>query len=569
MISLFRIEATNTDPDLTDGLAARAADPLWYLARQWQVGEFRGEDAATPILIEAVIDTYSLTTAFVQADGQRHETEIDQVTRPLQAAVEAETATECLSLKDTLLSSLRLMDAFADHRLEDGLGAAFRAAYPVATGEFGDADDPVGAARLRLLARRGFDARALAADITQSGDARNVAALSQANDTLADRAVPLLVRWMDADAAFAHLRAEEAQPAWMDHRQEYAFGVKADLGNGEAVTFEAPGYNGGKLDWHHFDLTGTAKTFPAANRQHLDMLASPLRFAGQPAARFWEVEDGHVYFGDLAGGAADLSRAVLGAYAAVAGDDWFVLPARVPVGHVARVASLRVRDNFDDWTSIPSIAVADAATDADRVWRWFEHQDLTGVEQTRPPLLFVPPVLPDTTAGPKVEEVVFRRDEMANLAWAIERRHAGAYGKGLVAEQFVEKAPPVASTEGDWTFELGHEVPGHWFPLVPIRTSGSDPEILLRRGLLSHGSASTQQSAKGVLLLPGQPFLLEEAEVPTHGAEVSRAWRMARTPDGGRHLWMARRKRPAVGAMPHSTLSYDELSGWTPTLKKR
>src|SRR5262249_45096227 len=32
------------------GLAARAADPLWLPARQWQVGEFQAEDGGTPIV---------------------------------------------------------------------------------------------------------------------------------------------------------------------------------------------------------------------------------------------------------------------------------------------------------------------------------------------------------------------------------------------------------------------------------------------------------------------------------------------------------------------------------------
>ena len=30
-----------------DGLAARLSDPLWMLARQWQFGEFRGDDAGS------------------------------------------------------------------------------------------------------------------------------------------------------------------------------------------------------------------------------------------------------------------------------------------------------------------------------------------------------------------------------------------------------------------------------------------------------------------------------------------------------------------------------------------
>src|SRR5438093_13207430 len=43
-----RLEARPRSTDLTTALAARIRDPLWMLARQWQFGEFRGEDAAAP-----------------------------------------------------------------------------------------------------------------------------------------------------------------------------------------------------------------------------------------------------------------------------------------------------------------------------------------------------------------------------------------------------------------------------------------------------------------------------------------------------------------------------------------
>src|SRR6266511_4112623 len=41
-----RIEAIARSTGLTGGLEARVANPLWLLARQWQVGEFHGVDAA-------------------------------------------------------------------------------------------------------------------------------------------------------------------------------------------------------------------------------------------------------------------------------------------------------------------------------------------------------------------------------------------------------------------------------------------------------------------------------------------------------------------------------------------
>jgi hypothetical protein len=39
-----RIEPRPRDNDFSHTLAAHVRDPLWFLARQWQIGEFNGED---------------------------------------------------------------------------------------------------------------------------------------------------------------------------------------------------------------------------------------------------------------------------------------------------------------------------------------------------------------------------------------------------------------------------------------------------------------------------------------------------------------------------------------------
>jgi hypothetical protein len=44
-----RLEPLPTADDVTLGLQAPVADPLWMLARQWQFNELHGEDAGSPI----------------------------------------------------------------------------------------------------------------------------------------------------------------------------------------------------------------------------------------------------------------------------------------------------------------------------------------------------------------------------------------------------------------------------------------------------------------------------------------------------------------------------------------
>ena len=60
-MSWQRLESGTVDPDLYEGQEARIADATWLLGRQWQVGEFKGEDAASPVVVEATIDHTPIT----------------------------------------------------------------------------------------------------------------------------------------------------------------------------------------------------------------------------------------------------------------------------------------------------------------------------------------------------------------------------------------------------------------------------------------------------------------------------------------------------------------------------
>ena len=74
-----RLEPARPNADLADGLAARVADPVWFLARQWQLGEHHGEDSSTPVVVEVEVRRVPIG----QAGG-------DPVHVPPEAAVEAE-----------------------------------------------------------------------------------------------------------------------------------------------------------------------------------------------------------------------------------------------------------------------------------------------------------------------------------------------------------------------------------------------------------------------------------------------------------------------------------------------
>ena len=51
-----RLEPASRPTDVTVGLEARIHDPLWLLGRQWQMQEFAGQDAGSPVSASIAID---------------------------------------------------------------------------------------------------------------------------------------------------------------------------------------------------------------------------------------------------------------------------------------------------------------------------------------------------------------------------------------------------------------------------------------------------------------------------------------------------------------------------------
>ncbi|MDP8910419.1 MAG: hypothetical protein M3N47_15170, partial [Chloroflexota bacterium] len=69
--------------DLDAGLRAAVADPVWFLTRQWQLGEHQGEDASSPVAVRATVSHTPLS--FDAADPA-----MDPTNRPGEALVEGE-----------------------------------------------------------------------------------------------------------------------------------------------------------------------------------------------------------------------------------------------------------------------------------------------------------------------------------------------------------------------------------------------------------------------------------------------------------------------------------------------
>ena len=125
------------DPDIEEGIAAAVADALWFLARQWQVGEFRGEDAATPIVIEADVTRCRSPSSGPRAPRAKRQTVArTQFGAPLEALVGAASPSPAgpaglrLRLESGAALLRRLAQAAAPTSLLRDLPARTRRARP-------------------------------------------------------------------------------------------------------------------------------------------------------------------------------------------------------------------------------------------------------------------------------------------------------------------------------------------------------------------------------------------------------------------------------------------------------
>jgi hypothetical protein len=561
-----RLEPLPQTPDLQPALTAAIADPLWLLARQWQFLEFAGEDAGTPVDVRVTGEAATLSRflagplagPFANAAADRAR-DLDPTALPLETRVEAEpvravhprlVAEAGLHLR-RLLAAADLLDLFE----------SFADAYPLDLAEAvaGDAN----ADWLELARGRALDSRMLAAALRPLREADGTLRAVPASPTLPEpareRVRGLLAAWLSY--VETDVVEPDADSAWNPRRVEYAFAAAAAT-SADPVVLVADEYADGSLDWQSVDAAPGDLGAPAGAPETITLppvLPSPVGYSGAPARRFWEFEDANVRFGNIDAGPTDLVRLLLVEFALIYGDDWFVVPARLPVGSLFRTTSFEVRDTFGVVTQVPRVE--------DPSWSMFEVAGAGG--------LFLAPVLADDAlSGAPLEEVALFRDEMANMAWGVERRVQGASGDGYdradeasraAASQVVD-GPPV---EAQLVYRLATSVPEHWIPLVPVAAPESTPDRpvveLQRRVLVRTERDGTQRriEPRGAVLGVDGDLRLAEEEVPREGAVVQRAFQYARWFDGRSLVWLGRRTRAGRGEGA-SGLRFDALTREAP-----
>jgi hypothetical protein len=559
-----RLEPRPRGHEVLESLQARVRDPLWFLTRQYQMGEFQGEDAAAPAYVQVAFRT----SPFSGWSPRGSALESIDLSIPLEelSQTEAFSATLALSVELGQLAETLLTD--------HGAGAQatkLRGAYPIAVHDEEDvANNPDrGEARLaRVVGGRACDGVALYRDAVAATPALPVRLTTAPNDVGAAGPAVLaaLAELIDyVERVYEDIGDADA-PAWRAERLEYDLDVVARGASGDVATFDAEPSSDGSFDWYAFDLT--ARRAQEVDDGSADVVATTysvmpthVRFRGMPNFRWWDFESGLTDFGAVEPEIRDLARLLVIDFMTVASNDWFVAPLIMPVGRLCEVDTLIVHDVFGGRTVVPR--ANDLSGDTSRRWAMFASTSATGSA----PFFVIPPAAATAVLqGDSIEEVRFLRDEMANMVWAIEHKLQGGTGEGIAGHERAVYNAEIDSTAAQTggpqlRYQLETLVPEHWIPMLPVAIDPVQGDIALERGVVVRarpdGTIFTLPARGRVLNPTGVlPYRVREEEVTRAGTRVSRVICRTRWLNGETFAWIARRKTAGSGE-GSSGLKYD------------
>jgi hypothetical protein len=326
-----------------------------------------------------------------------------------------------------------------------------------------------------------------------------------------------------------------------EHRFEHRFEVSC----GRQV-LRADEHTGDGLDWHDVDRVRGVRAAAAADpyRFTKEALATPIRYGGLPADRFWEMEDAQVDLASADISTLDPGRLLLIGFAEVYGNDWFLVPLEIPVGSMTRLNKVVVTDSFGDrW-------LLDRAGSSDSGWNMYA---VTGTDEG----LLVMPSMAGQVGDP-VETVALARDELANTAWAIELSVTDATGRVVDRrEEWLRNAPELSAPGQVPAYAVQTVVPNYWLPLIPTPVPGQSEAIRFTVARLLQplpGAAGLDAEPRGRLPRLGQ--WVHEEEIPRDGVRLARQPVLARWYDGSWHSWTRREKNAGSGESS-SGLAFD------------
>lgn len=580
-----RLEGSPRAQDLTRSLRAEVRDPLWMLTRQWQLGEFRFDNAGSPCLAKVQVQT----TPLQAVQGRVGLAQAYDPTVPLETLVERRpirlTYPVRLQIGRYWLKLLR--QRAADGRVSADYGPDYLKAYPFQKPK--QITKPDELAGLSEAEAQAFQATYAHQEVAQWAEALDGTHLDGGAfwKSLLNAGGPFeTVAVAAADqpevtSAAAELRAwfgrQYSQPVseqddnWAPQQLEYQLKCSLRQPDDKTMTLMADNYGQGTLNWYAFDIDpDNAPIAPQApvettiSTETLSFLPTPVQFGGMPQQRWWTFEDSVVNFANVNTQTTDLVTLLMTDFALMSSNDWFVIPYKLPVGTLAQITGLVVTDVFGERLFINP--AGRGLDDNWQQWRMFNLSTRGRRGEAASTALFIPPVVSKPLESKPVEKITFLKDEMANLAWGIEsilETDTGTARSGYELASEVQKllerlfgldapAPKDPDKLAELRYLLQTSTPANWIPFIPVQTDQAHRQIQFQRARLLRilegadfiGTPLETLRPQGETLAEGlaqgKPYTIFEEEIPRAGKIVQTTYQRCRDDAGRVSVWKGR-----------------------------
>lgn len=614
-----RLEPRTRQDDFDRALRTGIHDPMWMLARQWQFGEFKGEDTGSAILAKVQVETTSLSR--FQA-GKANTAVVFNNGEPLERTVEASNISVGYTER---VQAGQYFQKLLDHhgQLHNGPTPYDKTAYktlllqkfPITIPKTESTDtQEIHLQKAKLLANRPlmqylkvFAGKAIDGAQLYSF-LKTDFMLNLSSFVLEGEHFPFLHTVANAYLQWYKKRYRTAQESkensWNAKQLEYQFSCALPERASDNTVLYAEEYYTGHLDWYAFDIDKQAAVNaslldPTANEQTTKLLQhtfslipTPAMYSGMPNNRWWEFEDGKVDLGNISAETTDIAKIVVTEYALIYGNDWFVIPCTLPIGSLSTITGIIITDTFGQKTLVQ--AAVQGQTDDWSGWGLFNltsRKDDSTEEVVADTRLFLPPSLIKTQESEPIEQVLFLRDEIANMVWAIENTVHNLLGKGVDGHHLAKElhqylhgvAPPAlaAAEEAVLKYVLSNTVPENWIPFIPVHQDPDQRAVELQRASMPRtlDNRFTPIRPRTDLLRVGfedktaqqtipyihqdtdkqlVPYFIHEEEVPRSGIQVAGTFQRARWLHGEIIHWYGYKKQVGKGE-GSSSLQFDKL----------
>ncbi|PHN01994.1 hypothetical protein [Flavilitoribacter nigricans] len=544
----FRLEGRSRNAMDETSLEMRTADPLWMLGRQWQFGEFRGEDNGSPIQVVANYRKEPLPYYSFPGDNRRRA--LGNI--PLEAGVEAIPVVPGdlrskvrIGQKFEALIREQFSDAIAQRyigllrqelflRADGPMDEKSRRYYHLMKGQVVD-----GGQLWRLIQDHKFP----------FGDFQDL-----------DEATDKLKRWYN-DLFLDTGTGSSWQAPQLLHRFEVHGEQDIDL--------QAPDYQSGHLDWYSFDRAGIGIS-PAETAQNSQaFMPVNVSFAAMPDKRLFAFEDSQLDLAGMEVEPTDLMRLMIIDFSLVSGSDWFIVPLEMELGEICWINHVEVKDVFGVSTIIENSDGQFLGDNPLNVWDNFKVRDRpVSTFDARDHFLYLVPATTFRQESRPIEELLFLRDEYANMVWAVERTLRNEMGTPESGyELHLELNGPFAREENEAyssnnmpKFRLASPVPTNWIPYLPFHLKGSNREIELKRAVMMRNDDKNDPvDILPISWLAGEDLkAIREEAIPRAGVRVQLTRQRVRWTNGETYVWLGRKVSTGRGE-GSSGLTFDQL----------